>query len=234
MRGPRPRLQTSRATSVIFWGPCPVVRDDHGGAVVDVPDPARAGRRSLPSRHSPGSRTLAGHVGRLSGRQCRLPRTYSQLSSMHRGRHRLFEAFGCKSFGRSRHRSVDALRERPLSPALTSAAASSSVKVLGGAVIRSENGRGQQWVETRSRRTSGVWQSNSTGRFRATSSADWLAGPDPLQSVVPSHSCHSQVQDLASGGHAEATARATATKRGADAVRKTLFVLLPWAVDQRG
>ena len=31
---------------------------------------------------------------------------------------------------------------------------------------------------------------------------------DPLQPVVPSHSCRSQVQDLASGGHAEATARA--------------------------
>jgi hypothetical protein len=39
----------------------------------------------------------------------------------------------------------------------------------------------QHWAETRSRRTSAVWQPNSTGRFQATSSADWLAGPDPLR-----------------------------------------------------
>lgn len=39
---------------------------------------------------------------------------------------------------------------------------------------------GQQRVGTRSRRTSAVGQPSSTGRLRVTSSADWLAGPDPL------------------------------------------------------
>jgi hypothetical protein len=37
-------------------------------------------------------------------------------------------------------------------------------------------------VGTRHRRTTAVWQPNSTGRFPAMSSADWLAGPDPLRS----------------------------------------------------
>jgi hypothetical protein len=35
------------------------------------------------------------------------------------------------------------------------------------------------WVGTRYRRTSAVWQPNLIGSFRATSSGDWLAGPDP-------------------------------------------------------
>jgi endonuclease YncB( thermonuclease family) len=53
----------------------------------------------------------------------------------------------------------------------------------------------------------------------------------PLQPVVPSHSGHSEVQDSASGGHAEATARALRLPNAAQTLSEKLrscCCLGPW------
>ena len=68
--------------------------------------------------------------------------------------------------------------------ALISSMTSANIRVQCGSVVRPPSRHGRIWVGSRSRRTSAVWQPNSTGRFRATSSGDWLAGPDPLLSVI--------------------------------------------------
>jgi len=61
-----------------------------------------------------------------------------------------------------------------------SLACSANDRFLSGAAVRPEKCHRRLGVGTRSRRTSALRQPNSTGRFRATNSADWLAGPDPL------------------------------------------------------
>ena len=53
-----------------------------------------------------------------------------------------------------------------------------------GPVARPEKRHRRLWVGTRHRRTSAVWQPNLTGSFRATSSGDWLAGPDLKPSLA--------------------------------------------------
>ena len=60
-----------------------------------------------------------------------------------------------------------------------------AVRIRPIASRRRVHARGcRRWVDSPSRRTSAVQQPNSAGRFRATSSGDWLAGPDPLLSLA--------------------------------------------------
>ena len=52
-----------------------------------------------------------------------------------------------------------------------------SLRSTGSSAATSQAAERLLWVGTRCRRTSAVWQPNSTGRFLATSSGDCLAGP---------------------------------------------------------